>query len=39
MRAAAGSYLNLSASCIHGPAITPRVPGALNLTVSWTVFF
>jgi hypothetical protein len=39
MRAAAGSYLNLSASYIHGPAITPRVPGALNLTASWTVFF
>lgn len=39
MRVAAGSYLNLSASYIHGPAITPRVPGALNLTAGWTVFF
>lgn len=39
MRAAAGNYLNFSASYINGPAITPRVPSALNLTASWTVFF
>ena len=39
MRAAAGSYLNVSASYIDGPAITPRVPSALNLTAGWTVFF
>jgi porin len=39
LRAAAGSYLNLSASYIYGPAITPRVPIALNLTAGWSVFF
>lgn len=39
MRASAGSYLNLSAGYIYGPAITPRVPSALNLTAGWTVFF
>ncbi|MBS1803741.1 MAG: carbohydrate porin [Acidobacteria bacterium] len=39
LRAAAGSYLNFSASYINGPAITPRVPSALNLTAGWTVFF
>jgi porin len=39
MRATAGAYLNLSAGYIYGPAITPRVPNALNLTAGWTVFF
>lgn len=39
LRAAAGNYLNFSTSYINGPAITPRVPSALNLTASWTVFF
>lgn len=39
LRAAAGSYLNFSAGYLYGPAITPRVPSALNLTASWTVFF
>jgi porin len=39
LRTAAGRYLNLSAGYLYGPAITPRVPSALNLTAGWTVFF
>jgi hypothetical protein len=39
MRAAPGSYLNFSVGYIHGPAITPRVPNALNVTAGWSVFF
>ena len=39
LRASAGSYWNFSAGYLHGPAITPRVASALNLTAGWTVFF
>lgn len=39
LRATAGNYLNVSAGYIYGPAITPRVPSALDLTAAWTVFF
>lgn len=39
MRVSAGSYLTLVCGYIYGPAITPRVPNALNLTANWTVFF
>lgn len=34
-----GSYLALSLSYIHGPAISPRAPSALNVAANWTVFF
>ncbi|MGA8041640.1 MAG: carbohydrate porin [Terracidiphilus sp.] len=34
-----GNYLGLGLSYNHGPAITPRVPSALNVSANWTVFF
>jgi len=39
MHAASGNYLGLAVSYIHGPAITPRTPSALNLSANWTTFF
>ena len=39
LHAAPGNYLGLSLSYNHGPAITPRVPSALNVAANWTVFF
>lgn len=39
MHASSGSYLTFVAGYIYGPAITPRVARALNLTANWTVFF
>lgn len=34
-----GNYLGLGLSYNHGPAITPRVPSALNISANWTTFF
>jgi porin len=34
-----GNYLSLGLSYVHGPAITPRVPDALNFGTIWTAFF
>jgi porin len=39
LRAARGNYLSLGLSFVYGPAITPRVPNALNFGASWTTFF
>ncbi|MDE3163962.1 MAG: carbohydrate porin [Acidobacteriota bacterium] len=39
LHAASGNYLGLAVSYIHGPAITPRTPNALNLSANWTTFF
>lgn len=34
-----GDYLSLGLSYVDGPAITPRVPNALNFVANWTLFF
>ena len=39
LRASRGNYLSLGASYVDGPAITPRVPNALNFIANWTLFF
>ena len=39
LHAARGNYLGVGLSFINGPAITPRVPNALNLGISLTTFF
>ncbi|HUN83608.1 MAG TPA: hypothetical protein VMU48_04480, partial [Terracidiphilus sp.] len=39
LRASPGNYLSLGLSYDYGPAITPRVPNALNFIANWTLFF
>ena len=39
LRASRGNYLSLGLSYVNGPAITPRVPNALNVIANWTLFF
>ncbi len=39
MHASRGSYVSLGLSYLYGPAITPRVSNALNVTANWSVFF
>ena len=39
LRASRGNYLSLGASYVDGPAVTPRVPNALNFAANWTLFF
>jgi porin len=39
LRASRGNYLSLGLSYDGGPAITPRVPNALNAIANWTLFF
>ncbi len=39
LRASPGNYLSLGASYVDGPAVTPRVPNALNFAANWTLFF
>jgi porin len=39
LRAARGNYLSLGASYVDGPAVTPRVPNALNFAANYTLFF
>ncbi len=39
LRASPGNYLSLGLSYVAGPAITPRVPNALNAVANWTLFF
>ena len=39
LRASRGNYLSLGLSYVDGPAITPRVPNALNIVANWTLFF
>jgi porin len=34
-----GSYVGVGLGYLNGPAITPRVPSALNFTVNWSWFF
>ena len=36
---APGNYLSLGLSCIHGPAITPRVDDTLTFAASYSAFF
>ena len=39
LRASRGNYLSLGLGYVYGPAISPRVPNALNVLANWTVFF
>jgi len=39
LRASRGNYLSLGASYVDGPAVTPRVPNALNFAANWSLFF
>jgi len=39
LRASRGNYLSLGASYVDGPAVTPRVPNALNFAADWSLFF
>jgi porin len=39
LQASRGNYVSLGLSYVEGPAITPRVPNALNFLANWTVFF
>ena len=39
LRASRGNYLSLGLSYVDGPAITPRIPNALNIVANWTLFF
>lgn len=39
LRASRGNYVSLGLSGVFGPAITPRVPHALNFIANWTLFF
>ncbi len=39
LRASRGNYLSLGLSYVAGPAITPRVPNALNTIANWSLFF
>ena len=39
LRASRGNYLSLGLSYVDGPAVTPRVPNALNFVANWSVFF
>lgn len=39
LHALPGNYLSLGMSYVHGPAITPHVPNALNVIANWSVFF
>jgi len=38
LRASRGNYVSLGLSYVAGPAITPRVPNALNVIANWTLF-
>jgi hypothetical protein len=39
LRASRGNYLSLGLSYVARPAITPRVPDALNFIANWSLFF
>jgi porin len=39
LRASPGNYLSLAVSYIEGPAISPRVPNALNVIANWSQYF
>jgi porin len=39
LHASRGNYLSLGLSYVDGPAITPRVPNALNFIANWSLFF
>lgn len=39
MRTGPGSYLSAGVGYLYGPAISPRVPNALNFTANWYWFF
>lgn len=39
MHVARGNYVSLGLSYVAGPAITPRVPNALNVLANWSVYF
>ena len=39
LHASPGNYLGLSLSYVYGPAISPRIPNALNFAANWTTFF
>ncbi len=39
LHASRGNYLSLGLGYVYGPAITARVPNALNVIANWTLFF
>jgi porin len=39
LHASRGNYLSLGLSYVYGPAITPRVPNAMNFIANWSLFF
>jgi porin len=39
LRASRGNYVSLGLSGLFGPAISPRVPSALNFIANWTLFY
>ena len=39
MHVSRGNYLTLGLSYVAGPAITPRVPNALNVLANWSAYF
>ena len=39
IRTRPGSYVSVGLGYLYGPAITPRVPNALNFVANWYVFF
>jgi hypothetical protein len=39
LRTGPGSYLCIGVGYLHGPAIAPRVPSALNFSAGWNLFF
>ncbi len=39
LHASRGNYVSLGLSYVDGPAITPRVPNALNFIANWSLFF
>ncbi|HUY80666.1 MAG TPA: carbohydrate porin [Acidobacteriaceae bacterium] len=39
LHASRGNYVSFGLGYAHGPAISPRVPDALRVTLNWTLFF
>lgn len=39
LHVSAGNFASFGMTYLYGPAITPRVPSALNFLVSWTTYF
>ena len=39
LHVSSGNFLGVGMTYLYGPAITPRVPNALNFLASWTTYF